>query len=56
MATPGTYKGRHYTEWVDEVKRLKREDLLDEAETLLLGLIGATEAEAQAKGYPSPAP
>ena len=56
MATPGTYKGRHYTEWVDEVKRLKRENLLDEAETLLLGLIGATEAEAQAKGYPSPAP
>ena len=56
MAKPGTYRGRHYTEWVDEVRRLKRENLLDEAETLLLGLIGATEAEAQAKGWPSPAP
>ena len=31
MAKPGTYQGRHYTEWVDEVKRLKRENLLGEA-------------------------
>jgi predicted RNA-binding Zn-ribbon protein involved in translation (DUF1610 family) len=56
MAKPGTYQGRHYTEWVDEVKRLKRENLLDEAETLLMGLINATESEAREKGWRDPAP
>ena len=56
MTKPGTYKGRHYTEWVDEVKRLKRENLFDEAEALLMGLINATESEAREKGWRNPAP
>ncbi len=46
---PGEYKGRHYTEYVDEVTSLKREGRLDEATALLLALIDATEAEAKAE-------
>ncbi len=46
---PGQYKGRHYTEYVDEFKELKRQGKLEEAETLLLGLIDATESEAKAE-------
>jgi hypothetical protein len=41
----GYYKGKHFTEYVETVKSLKREGKLDEAETLLLGLIDAMEAE-----------
>lgn len=44
----GDYRGRHYTEWVATVKQLKRDGELDEAERLLRGLIGATEAESRA--------
>ncbi len=46
---PGEYKGRHYTEYVDQVTELKRQGKLDEAEALLLALIDATEAEAKAE-------
>lgn len=46
---PGEYKGRHYTEYVDEVKALKRQGKVEEAEALLLHLVDATEAEAQAE-------
>lgn len=52
----GFYKGKHYTEWVDDVKRLKRENKLDECIVLLFGLIEATEREAKAEGWPYGAP
>ena len=50
MYGPGFYRGRHFTEWVDTVKDLKRADRLEEAVTLLEGLVEATEAESQAQG------
>jgi hypothetical protein len=47
---PGFYQGRHYTEYIDQVKALTHDDRrLAEAEELLIGLIGAVEAEALAK-------
>ena len=52
----GFYKGKHYTEWVDDVKRLKRENKHDECLVLLFGLIEATENEAKAEGWPYGAP
>jgi hypothetical protein len=42
---PGYYRGKHYTEYVEDVKRLKREDKYDDAEHLLWALVAATEAE-----------
>lgn len=51
MAKPGFVDGRHYTEYVDEVRRLKRAGDLDGAETLLLRLVDATEAEAKAERW-----
>ena len=50
MEKPGNYRGRHFTEWVDTVKQLKRGNKLDEAIVLLEGLVGATEAESKATG------
>ena len=47
---PGYYKGRHFTEYVDEVRNLKRDGRLEEAARLLLKLVKATEAESHAKG------
>ena len=46
MAKPGFYRGRHYTEYVDEVRLLLKENKLDEAEKLLIELINAAESEA----------
>lgn len=46
----GEYLGKHYTEYVDDVSALKRHGALDEAATLLRGLIDAVEAEAAAEG------
>ena len=40
----------HFTEYVDDVKELKRRGRLDDAEQLLLSLIDATEAEARTEG------
>ncbi len=52
----GDYRGRHYTEWVEEVKAFKRAGRLDEAVRLLLtGLVEAVEAEATRKRW-GPAP
>lgn len=48
---PGTVDGRHYTAYVGQVRDLKREGRLGEAEALLLRLLDAVEAEAAAKGY-----
>lgn len=52
---PGMYNGRHYTEYVEPVKALKRSGKYDEAETLLLALAEAVESEARATLY-NPAP
>ena len=52
----GFYKGRHYTEWIEEVKLLKREERFEECLVLLFGLIEATENEAKEQGWPYSAP
>jgi hypothetical protein len=43
---PGFYNGKHFTEYVEEVKSLTRENRLDDAEKLLLALISATESDS----------
>jgi len=48
---PGYYMGRHFTTYVPDVKGLKKQGKLDEAEKLLIQLVGATEAENRASGY-----
>ncbi|MGD9734271.1 MAG: hypothetical protein AB7V58_01490 [Solirubrobacterales bacterium] len=50
---PGYLRRNHYTEYIDQVKELRRSGLTDEAEQLLLELIEATEAEARAKDWGS---
>lgn len=49
--TAGNYRGKHYTEWVEKVKDLKRDGQLDEALTLLHGLVEAVEREATTKHW-----
>ncbi|MBC7109277.1 MAG: hypothetical protein H5T41_10960 [Methanomassiliicoccales archaeon] len=51
MQGPGFLRGKHYTEYVEEVQNLKRTGRLDEAEKLLLKLVEAVEAEARAQGW-----
>lgn len=51
----GEYQGRHFTQWVDDVKALKRDGRLADAANLLEGLMTATIAEANAEGF-APAP
>jgi hypothetical protein len=46
----GCYKGRHYTTYIEEVKQLKREKKLLEAEKLLLKLIKVVEEQAEIDG------
>ena len=46
----GYYNGRHFTEYVEEVKSLKRAGRLDEAARLLRNLVEATEGEGRATG------
>jgi predicted DNA-binding protein (UPF0278 family) len=41
----GYYNGRHYTTYIEEVKQLKRDGKLQDAEKLLLELIKANEEE-----------
>jgi tetratricopeptide (TPR) repeat protein len=48
----GLVRGRHYTEWVEPVKQLKREGRLKEAEALLLECVDAVEAQARVEGSP----
>ena len=48
-STLGFHDGKHYTEYVEDVKALKRHGALDEASALLLQLIDAVEAEADAE-------
>jgi hypothetical protein len=47
---PGFVRGRHYTEYFEEVKELRRSGREEEAESLLLELVEATEAEANSQG------
>ena len=51
MGRLGFYKGRHYTEYVEKVKALKRAGNLDKAEKLLFGLVGAVEKESRVEGH-----
>ena len=51
MKQPGLFKGRHYTEYPDEVRSLKRAGKLEEAERLLRNLIDAVEAESRAQRW-----
>ncbi len=46
---PGYYGGRHFTTYVQDVENLKRSGRYSEAEELLLNLVAATEAEADAQ-------
>lgn len=47
---PGYVRGAHYTDYVEQVKELRRGGLDQEAEKLLLELVDATEGEARATG------
>ena len=47
---PGYVEGRHFSEYVDRVRRLRRRHREDQAIALLLRLVAATEAEAKASG------
>jgi hypothetical protein len=51
MAKSGLVDGRHYTTYVEEVRALKRAGNLEQAATLLLRLVDATEAEARANRW-----
>jgi hypothetical protein len=42
--------GRHYTDWVDQVMQLTRDERFDEAIQLLLKAVNATEKEAKKDG------
>jgi hypothetical protein len=44
---PGFYKGKHFSEYVEDVKSLTRTDRLDDAEKLLLALVDATESDSK---------
>ena len=44
----GYIDGRYYTEYVDDIKELKRQNKLQEAENILLKIIEALKAEAKA--------
>lgn len=46
----GYINGKHYTEYVDDIKELKRQSKLQEAENILLKIIEALKAEAKAEG------
>jgi hypothetical protein len=51
----GLYQGRHYTEYVDDIRDLKKADPA-RAEELLLALIDVVEAEAKVRRWkPAPA-
>ena len=51
MNLPGSYQGRHFTTYVEEVKQLNRDREWVAAEQLLLKLVEATEVKASANGW-----
>ncbi|QWC86415.1 hypothetical protein KLP28_06965 [Nocardioidaceae bacterium] len=50
MSEAGYHRGRHFTEWVEEVKTLRRSGRNEDALLLLTHLMDATEAEAAHQG------
>jgi len=48
---PGHVAGKHFTSYVDTVKKLKRKGEYDLAINLLLKLVEATENESRVKGF-----
>lgn len=48
--TAGRVRGRHYTDYAEQVRLLRRDDRDEAAEELLLELVQATEEEARALG------
>lgn len=52
---PGYHNGKHYTEYVENIKEMKRANLNVEAINLLLNLVDEVEAESKANNH-SPAP
>ncbi|TDT63385.1 exonuclease domain-containing protein [Fonticella tunisiensis] len=48
---PGYYQGKHYTDYVDLVKELKRAGEYDKAEKLLLCLVEAVESESKKENW-----
>jgi hypothetical protein len=51
MGKAGFIRGRHFTEYADDVRNLLRDGEDDTAETLLLALVDATEEEAKVEGW-----
>ncbi|MFM8303682.1 MAG: hypothetical protein ACKOA9_05200 [Actinomycetota bacterium] len=49
---PGTYQGRHHSEWIGTVRVLVDEDDVDALRTLLPRLAAAAASEANATGQP----
>jgi hypothetical protein len=50
-SNPGYFQNKHYTEYVETIKDLKRAEKYKEAEKLLLILIKAVEIESEAKDW-----
>jgi len=50
MDKPGFVDDRHFTEYVETVKQLKRDGQYSRAEELLIRLVDATEAESLVDG------
>ena len=50
----GTTRGRHYSEWSDDVTTLKRHKAFEECTSLLRDLVEAAEREAEAAGTSPP--
>jgi hypothetical protein len=48
--TTGRVRGRHYTDYVEDVRELRRSDKNEAAERLLLELVDATEEESRVLG------
>lgn len=53
--TPGNYKGKHFTEYVDSIVEMKRANENVEAINLLLNLVDAVETESKENNW-GPAP
>src|SRR4051794_27032268 len=51
---PGFLEGRHFTDWVDDVRELRRNGDDDSALELLERLMAAVEAERAVTGHPIP--
>lgn len=51
MAKLGYYKGKHYTEYVDDVRFLMKENRFEDAEKLLIELVSAAENEAKSNNF-----